>query len=87
MEPQFMDNETLSDMLDVLKDIGSYLSVREMTTLMKSEDRAVALYPCAYCGKDISDGVLSNGEMFCNDEHKFLNALKKSSALDNKEKV
>jgi hypothetical protein len=25
--------------------------------------------------------------MFCNDEHKFLNALKKSSALDNKEKV
>jgi hypothetical protein len=76
-----MKDETLNDMLDVLKDIGNYLS------MIKSTKKAIALYPCVYCGKDISDGVLSKGEMFCNDEHKFLNALKKSSALDNKEKV
>jgi hypothetical protein len=87
MEPHFMKDEALNDMLDVLKDISSYPSVQEITIMMKITEKAIALYPCAYCGKDISDGVLSNGEMFCNDEHKFLNALKKSSALDNKEKV
>lgn len=34
---------------------------------------------CAYCGREVVEGVVSNGKIFCTPRHTFLNKLKESS--------
>lgn len=66
--------DTWSEMLEVLKDIGGHLAESDRNANVKPIHREI----CYYCRRPIEDGVVKGGYTYCNLDHAMLHTLEKS---------
>ena len=69
-----MNNDTLAEMLEVLKDIGGALATADRNEHVKP----IHMETCYYCKGPIEDGVVKGGYTYCNLDHAIKNTLKKA---------